>query len=273
MLFRVLKDTPLLTAAILPELLPLMNDTISRWDILGLAEQLLDSGYINKNIVLAWKKDLFNISENAIVQLRKDKEHTGWYENENMISLLGKLKEPDADAMLQKYLQQPNLYLKQAAAIALLENDQVVSPSHMTTMAVSRAQRISLYKELMKMNKVSLFPKQYLNQQLLSESEFYDTYSDEDYEIINMNFVGERIATWKGVKKKFYLFKVDISTEDDQQNFHLGIIGPYSLKYSQPETDVEVSVLYLDERFNSATIDADLKKCLEQEAKARERSE
>jgi hypothetical protein len=267
-LFNLLDyDSLALTASVFPDLLPLLRDSVNRYDIIQLTEKLLDSNFINSSTLLAWKKELFAIAHSSLKKLARDKEYDQWFRNHSLIRLLGKLKDPEANALLQKYILQPNLYLGYTATIALLQNNQPVPAAQFAKLAADNDYRTTLYYDLGKFKKRSLFPKQYLNQRSFAETELYDYFS-EDYEVKKITYIGERTATYNGEKKKFYLFKVDLSSEEEKM-IHLGIAGPYALSFKEPETSGEATGLYHEKDFNAATIDADfrayLKKIAEEE--------
>lgn len=260
--FGSLGDTLQLTATILPELLPLLSDTLAGPCMISLVEELLDSNLVDNKVVLNHKERLYNMAGIALKNTNEDEEVSWFYSYHTLIRLLTKLKEPAASQWARKFLLQSNLDVKYTAAIALLKAGQPVEAAELLKLAADKGQRIYLYNDLKKMNRLALFPKQHLTQQALAESELY-TYASDDNEVKKMTFIGERTAVYKGVRKKFYLYKVDMSYEDEKI-IHLGIAGPYPLKPAGLLTEVGAIGIYWEKDYNAATIDADLKAYLKE---------
>jgi uncharacterized protein YbaP (TraB family) len=260
-LFYKFSDSLELIAPIFPELLPLLNDSLAGPQIISLAEELLDSNLVDVRIVLNHKKQLYYMAETAL-KLLQDDEHFWWYNYHSLVRLLAKLKEPAANQWVRKYLLQSNMYLKHTAAVALLKAGQPVETTELLKLAADKEQRIDLYRELAEMKKLALFPKQYLTEQAFAESELY-SYASEDNTVKKITFIGERIVLYKGVRKRFFLYRVDMSYEDEKI-IHLGIAGPYGLKPAKPVTETKATGIYWEKEYNSAKIDTYLKAFLKE---------
>lgn len=260
-LFSSLEDSLELVAPIFPELLPLLKDSLAASSLISLAEDLLDSNLVDIRVLLNYKEDLYRQAGIGLKNLKLPDE-INWYNNNVLIRLLAKLKEPAAYQWVRKFLLQSNLYLKHTAAIALLKGGQPVEAAELLKLAADKEQRIDLYNDLKEMQKMAFFPKQYLTQQAIAESELYAQASDEN-DVKKMTFIGERVAMYKGVRKKFYLYRVDMSYEDEKV-IHLGIAGPYELKSAGIVTEARATGIHWEKEYDPATIDADLKACLEQ---------
>jgi uncharacterized protein YbaP (TraB family) len=256
-LFLKMTDTPALAATILPDLLPLLNDSLAGGKIVTLAERLLDSNLIDRQALLTFKGALCAKGTAWVKKLQKDREPEGVYDNHALIRLLGKLKDPQADMVLRKFLSQPNEHLAYTAISSLLKNDQPVPAVELSKVAADRYYRLDLYNDLEKLKKLSLFPKQYLTQQALAESELF-IYAREENTVNKMTLVGERIVTYKGQKRRFYLYRIDMS-EGDEKNIHLGIAGPYSLQTSKIQTYLDETGILWSKEYNASGIDKDLK--------------
>jgi len=256
-LFNPLGDSLELTTAIFPALLPMLKDSLAAGHIIYLAESLLDSNLLDVREVLKYKEELYRYADKAIKNFQANADEPDWLSSHFLISLLTRLKEPAANQWVRKFLLQSRLSLKYSAAIALLKAGQPVEAPQLLKLAAEKEHRVDLYNELKKMQKIALFPKQYLTQQALAESELYDVATDED-ELKKMTLIGERIAVYKGVRKKFYLYRMDMSYEDEK-NILLGVAGPYNIKPGALVTGASAVGIYWDKQYNAATIDADLK--------------
>ncbi|MBO9563711.1 MAG: TraB/GumN family protein [Niastella sp.] len=260
--FGLLSDTLQLTATILPELLPLLSDTLAGPNMISLVEQLLDSNLIESKVVLEHKERLFKMAGTALNNTNEEENFSWYYNYHSLIRVLAKMKDPAANQWVRKFLSQANLDVKYTAALALLKVGQPVPAVELLKLAADKGQRFYLYNELKKINKLALFPKQHLTQQALAESELYASASEEN-EVKKMTFIGERTAMYKGVRKKFYLYKIDMSYEDEKI-INLGIAGPYPLKPAGVMTGAGAIGINWDKDYNAATIDADLKAYLKE---------
>jgi hypothetical protein len=84
-----------------------------------------------------------------------------------------------------------------------------------------------------------------------------------------MTFTGERIVTYKGKKRKFYLYRIDMSSEDETI-MRLGIAGPYSIQPAKMQTEASETGIYWDKEYDAASVSRDLKEYLEAYEKAEE---
>lgn len=256
-LFNSLRDSLQLAAPIFPALLPLLKDSLAAMQVVYLADELLDSNLVDVKLLLNYKETLYRQADKALISLKLPDEEHDWYSDHVLIRLLAKLKDPGANQRVRKFLLQSNMSLKSTAAIALLKAGQPVESAELLKLAADREHRIGLYHELRDLQKIALFPKQYLTQQALAESELYTYVSDEN-EVKKMTLIGERVAVYKGARKKFYLYRIDMSYEEEK-NSKLGIAGPYNLKPGTLETEARVIGIYWEKEYNAASIDADLK--------------
>ncbi len=261
-LFNPLSDSMALVAPIFPDLLPLLKDSLAAGQIIYLAQDLLDSNLLDIREVLKYKGDLYRQADKTIKGLQANTDEPDWISNHYLIRLLTKLKEPAAYQWVRKFLLQSNQSLKYSAAIALLKAGQPVEAAQLLKLAADKEHRVDLYNDLQQLQKIALFPKQYLTQQAFAESEVY-TAATDDNEVKKMTLIGERVAIYKGVRKKFFLYRVDMSYEDEKI-IHLGVAGPYNLKPGALVTAASAVGIYWDKEYNAATIDADLKAFLKQ---------
>ena len=263
LLYGALKDSMSLTATtVFPEMLSLLKDSANSWQVISLAEDLLDSNLLTVHTLATYRNEIYDVVIAWLNELQQNGEADNWYVNSVLIRILGKLGQPEDFHLIQSYLTKNNRYIKYLAATTLLKYHQPVDTSVFTELAAENEYRLDLYEKLEELKKLSLFPKKYLTQQAFAESQLY-SYASDDYEVKEMKFLGERIINFKGERRKFYLFKIDVSYEDEEV-IHLGIAGPYALKATTPDTYGKATGLVWDKDFDEATIEEDFKEYIEE---------
>jgi uncharacterized protein YbaP (TraB family) len=260
-LYSLLSDSLELIKPLLPELLPLLKDPLTCWNMTSLVENLLDDSLVAISILTPYKKDLYTMSASALKEL-KDPEANDQYQYHSLVRLLPKLKDPVATQWARKFLLQSNIYLKKTAAIALLKSGQIVEATEWLKLGADKEMRTAVYNELVKLKKAHLFPKQYLTEQAFAESELY-SYATEDNDVKKITFIGERTITYKGQRKKFFLYRIDMTTEEETI-IHLGVAGPYGSKPAKPVSEAGVTGIYWGEEYDAAKLDAQLKAYLKE---------
>lgn len=260
-LFELLQDSLHLTKPIFTDLFPLFRDSLARWEMILLSQAMLDSQYVDITAIANHKQELYQMA--AIVTANKELEESIWYHQADLIRLLARLKEPAAWQWIRKFLNDPNKFLRYEAAISLAKSGQPVAAAEWQKIAADKELRISLYNDLQEMQQTTLFPKQYLTQQAMGESELY-AYASEDNDVHKITFIGERVANYKGGRRKFYLYKVDMSYEEEKV-IHLGIAGPYDPKPGKLVTESAATGIYWAKDYNPAAIDAHFKAFLKQQ--------
>jgi hypothetical protein len=116
---------------------------------------------------------------------------------------------------------------------------------------------------LVEVGKEKSFPSRYSSQESIAESDIYIIASNE-YEPSTVQFIGERMAEYKGAKQKFLLFRITYKFDDGDPETYLGITGPY-FRTKKVITSSEVAGMYLDEPFDAKKVDQHLKLYLEQQ--------
>jgi hypothetical protein len=258
----LLYDSLSLSAPLLPALMPLLKDTMSATQILDFAESLIDSGFIKANFLHDYKPDIFKLAGNTLEKLKQNSDLEDVYKYHVLIRILAAMNTPDAMAYVNQFAAQKNIYLKYTAVISLVKLNKPVNAQHLLQLAASNVYRNALFDDLKKEKKLSLFPKKYLNQQALAESDLYN-YIVEENEIKRLQFLGERIVNYMGKKSKFYLFKADMSNEDEN-NIKLSVAGPYSIKPGAALITYPAALgVYWDEEFRANGMDNLLKAYLQ----------
>jgi hypothetical protein len=250
-----LSDSLELAKDVYRDLLPLLKDSVSAWEIVSLVENLLDSNLVPVDHLIPYKQQLYSLADKALKQLKAGA--AGWYNYHTLIRVLPLLKDPVANQWTRKFLLQSNRYIKRTAALAMLRNKQPVEATEWLKLAADKELRPTVYSDLEELGKTNLFPKQYYTEQAFGESQLYALAADEN-EVKKMTFIGERIATWNGQRKKFYLYRIDLEAEDGIAS-HLGIAGPYGLKPGKPTVEADAVGIYWGEPYSATKIDSYLK--------------
>ena len=130
-------------------------------------------------------------------------------------------------------------------------------------MAEDKEYRLELYSGLEKLGRLKDFPKAFASQKSLAEAEIFVIASDE-IDVSGVRFVGEKIASFRGEKQKFYLFEVIAEKEDEEEGNFLGIAGPYSLKAGKLLTSSDAGGVYWEDYFQKDKIDQQFKEHLKE---------
>ena len=126
------------------------------------------------------------------------------------------------------------------------------------------------YKELLKLGKQELFPAEFLTQQLFAESYLYINASDDDddEDAAAYKFVEERVASIKGIQKRYFLFKTT-SVNDGETTSHLAVCGPFDMNRKSillKDDEKSIKVFY-DEKYNLANTNKLYKEFINDEQK------
>jgi uncharacterized protein YbaP (TraB family) len=249
-----LQDSLALTAGIYPSLQRLAKDTLYSPAIADLALQLMDSGFVRREIVLSAGDDFISAGRELLPALKASED----YEDGHMlylIRLIGRLGTPSSFQLLKEYAAVKNKYLLKGSVLQLAKNDQYVRPEVCSRIASDIAIRQDFYEELKKMNKTVLFPAEYLTQARFAESALYGLAADDEDETPRITFLKKRTAFFKGNQYLFYLYKVEYNSDEDS-TVYLGIAGGYDLAGLKLEPRKEISGLYWGKTFDAENIPA-----------------
>ena len=255
-----LKDSLSLTASLFPDILQLTSDAIFIGAFPGVLNDLLDSNLITTNILAPYVNNFYKYAQRELIRL-KDTDEYG-YLAISLIKLLGKLNMKESNQLLQRFLKAKQINVKENAAVALLKNSQVVDRVQLERIAADRDYRSDLYSQLVEVGKEKSFPSRYSSQESIAESDIYIIASNE-YEPSTVQFIGERMAEYKGAKQKFLLFRITYKFDDGETETYLGITGPY-IRRKKVITNSEMAGMYLDEPFDVNKVDQHLKVYLKQ---------
>lgn len=238
------------------QLMYLLKDSNTVTPLIYQVRKLLSEKKIKAADLAPYKNMVIDLAKKAAAVNMKDDEKRIWY-YDDVAAVLAALRDPAATAALRKMLSNPDVDMKLEVVNSLLSLNQPLPAAELLKIAADRSARLTLYDTLVGAKKLALFPKQYLTQRAFGESSLY--YSvDEDYELKNILFVGERIIKFKGKNQKFYLYKVSFDTEEGGS--YLGITGPYPVTpTTKLKQSSEADGIYYDEEYNASKLDTMLK--------------
>jgi uncharacterized protein YbaP (TraB family) len=253
MLQSALKDSLKLTSALIPEILPLMNDSSLMPVMVPVINDLIDSSLLPVSMVNKYKNVFFKTVEKILVRdmPHDDMDNNGW-EYRAWISLVQKFKGADVLALINKLQGSSSESISYLSLLEAAKKKLPLSKLAIDKLAADDYYRKDIYTMLNENNKLSLFPPAWLNQRSIFQSQLYNSLQ-EDLSIEKLEYVGERIRSVEGQKLKFYLFKVYLEEGDPV----LGIIGglPAASK------DVSIEAPYegqADDSYNSSLIGTQL---------------
>jgi hypothetical protein len=264
-LINIVSDTAELIKDIFPAATALYADSITGPGIARLANQFLDSNLVTAADILQNEKGLIDLATYQHGQYKKDKDAYPPY-NAEVISLLGKFNSDQSNAMLNKFLQLPDMWVKNNAILALIKNNKPVAESEIKKFASDKEWRTAFYESLKKINKVSLFPKEFYTQVKFAESYLQVSLSEEyEVDVKSMQLVKEKTVEIDGKMKRFYIYKV-VLNDDEDKTARFAVCGEFDMDKSKVALEYENQHAYLDydEVFSLAAVDELFKKYLDQ---------
>lgn len=253
-LTNALQDSLLLSVKLFPEVLKLYNESIIGSSLVRLSLYLIDSNLIGLENVKQYADLIYELSRRQLKELNAGPDVYPVYNN-SVIEMLGKLNTKQSIGLLNNFLMNRDTLARFNAALALLGIDQPVSPLVLHKLAADNEYRIDLFSSLQKINKASLFPKEFYTQQKFAESHLY-YYAYEDAEIISIQYLGEKIAKYNNKQKRYFLYKLNVK-EEDKRVAYLAVCGAFDLNRNNidvSEYDLQVNVFY-DETYNPSSIE------------------
>lgn len=248
-------DSLELTKILYPEILTLLKYEPYWDDITDYTIRLLDSGMVNRDILLPYTKDLFYIADTLLNGGTLAGEDVWSWKYSSLLELFGYINSAESNQYLQRFLKEKDLFLKSVAALRLVKNDLPVDPAELEKLAADNEYRLDLYNDLKELGKAALFPAKYQTQRYFAEAELYINASD-DYTPSSMDYIGERLAELNGKKMRFYLFKISFEEEEgDEPGTFLGIAGPYELDQKNLVTSNDATGYQYDEPYNKKQVD------------------
>jgi len=244
-----LTDSLGLTVGIYPVLQQLAADSIHATSIAGIANTLIDSGFIQLDKIRPAETDFINAAGKLLKPFLKD--NSGNYSVYQLLTLLGRFNTAASNKILKNYLAVKSPWLQKEAALELIKNTQPVPIAVLNSLAADKSMRYSLYNDLKDIKKKALFPARYLTQAYFAEAAVYNAATDDDEEEIDkMVFLFKKTARYKGKPYVFYLYKV-VSTFTDEPAGFLGIAGGYSVSGAALEPAIDISGIYRGKNFDA----------------------
>jgi uncharacterized protein YbaP (TraB family) len=222
-------DSLTLGRRIMPELLKHISDSLLSLPLSYLQQAMLDSSVMKHEEILPYRKEWINVARKRVQQLKADDtEYSGVFDTD-LVQLLLAYNDKEANSAVAGFLPLTPAYLKRFAAVGLLKNGVPLEPKYAEAIAADKYNRIEFYRELVEIGKEKLFPQKWLTQQHFAETYLYGSFDDDEpTKIIPL---GERIATFKGRKQRFFLYRLEYEFEDEKYTY-LGVSGPFNLKTS-----------------------------------------
>lgn len=247
-------DSLSLSKKLFPEAFRAIENTTMKWQVGHLASMLLDSGYLDIAMIKDHKQLLVDqVSE--LLSLSPEKLENSSYRYLPMITILGRLKDQEANVLIRKLAKMSELQVAEAALMALLDNGENVTVSDLLPLAKSDEYRATLYDKLSGENKLDLFPKEFLTQRLLGQSYVFSAAYEEGAPAVT--YLKEKTVEFNGKKQKFYLYKVTFGDgEDEEETNYLGVAGPFSLNIKEMKTDESGTGINWHDEFDAKKIDA-----------------
>lgn len=210
------------TAPIMPLLLSLPADSLSRPFVIELAGKLADSNLLTAAKILPFQSYLLRYAAIRTVYLSA---HFGSPQKSDgaLISLLGLLNTNASNAALREYLDMEFHDERVKAFTALLRNGKQKAED-IQNLAKDKSTRLDLYRILEKAGRLPLFPVAFRTQQLFSESAVYSTTMEferkppSSIDLLDMKTTG----TGNGLKRYFF-YKI----KSENGLTHLACAGPY----------------------------------------------
>jgi uncharacterized protein YbaP (TraB family) len=255
-------DSLELTRTLYPEILTLLKNQDFWQDVCDYTSELLDSNMLSSEVIRPYEKELNFIADTLLHGTEINEEEVWLFPYQSIVNLLGYQNSPASSKLLQQFVAGKDLYLKQAAIISLLRNNEPVGTKEIEKLAASNEFRIDFYDELKRVGKESYFTSKYHTQRYFAEAELY-SYGDEDYSPSSMEFIGEREVLFDGEKKRMFLFKVVFSNDEDKdKQTYLGIAGPYPLDAKITRTNNDATEIFYDEEYDKKQVDRHFKELL-----------
>lgn len=252
-----LRDSLQLAASLFPEAARFFGDSLLGDGMLRLADEAIDSNLLKKDILLDNLQLVFATANAELSRLKNDKDYYPMY-NANLVNVLEKINSQQAINLLRAFLKNADLDIKQNALLALLKLKQPVLPVEVRKLAADKIYRADFYAALKKIDHQQLFSPEFLTQAMFAESYVYNYASEEDDDGGDAvcKLIGERVATVKGKKQRYYLFKFSF-TYDGETTSHLAVCGSFDLDRKKVECIGEYADMriFYDDTFKASAID------------------
>jgi uncharacterized protein YbaP (TraB family) len=231
--FEQLQDSLALTATIVPELLPLLKDSVVLSGFATTILQLLDSGLLHQEQLLPYRDDIMGYTRKLARRLAVDKDD--WhYEDKQMIRLCARFNEKAGNALMRQLLHIKDASIALAALDGLLANKQPIDTALLRFIAADKTERLNLFRSLEKAGRTNLFPGAYKTAKALGQSEVFEYLNDDDDLDAStpITFVTARTITTPRGKRTVMFYKYTTG-----EATYLACAGPYDPQPGKLSTD------------------------------------
>lgn len=249
-----LQDSLALLTSIYPRLLKLAGDSAQGRAIAALGLELLDSNFISLSKLSEYQNDLIHNGLWIFQHAKPGVEPSLGWNDYKLVELLGRFNTEQSNKMLKDLLAIKDDEFIKDIIIELARNNQVIPATSMNKVAGNLKWRAELYKQLKKMNKISLFPKQFSSQAALSESMMFESANQDEDDPTKIQFLSKKIASYKGKKYLFYLYKVTYNSGDNATSY-LGVTGAFDTNSNSTDVAKDLSGIYIHDIYRSDKLD------------------
>lgn len=211
------------TARIMPQLLSIPTDSLSRPFVIDLAGKLADSSMLTATKLRPFQSYLLRYAAGRIAYLSTDAGSPRITDGA-LISLLGLLNTDSSNAALREYLEMEFHDERVKAFAALLRNGKQKAED-IQSLAGDKSTRLDLYRVLEKAGRLPLFPMAFRTPKMLSESAAYSTTMKFELEPpSSFDFLDMKIKGTGPALKRYFFYKI----RSKNGLTHLACAGPYS---------------------------------------------
>lgn len=220
--YRLIADLKNLSA-FLPDLLPLLNDSLFRPSVIAMISPMIDSGWVARNTLLPYRERIFTYADRRVRQLADSA--TGDIADRDLIRMLGFYNDTVSNAFLSRFLAVKDKFLCQRAITELLRNKQRVTAGAVRALAEDKAYRVATYNELKKYGRTGLFPAAYRTPKAIAVGLIAGSMDeDDDAEMDSLVFVTSVVRDIGAGKQRFFFYQVYISGRS-----YLACAGPFGV--------------------------------------------
>jgi hypothetical protein len=228
-----------------------LGNNVAMWDIIAaVTTSLLDSNLLAKAAIKEYGKYFTETAKRELAKTKEEVEENG-YTYSNLIRLLGIINTGESNELLKRFSKSNSKDIRLSTVAAMLGNNLPVDSKTIYTLAITDAYRHDLYDAMKQINKLKLFPAEFLTQKALGKSKLYD-YATDEYAPEEISYTGERTVLYKGKQQKFFLYKVSLGEDE----VYLGVAGPYSINPKDLVSTHEATGLYWDKTYDAKTIES-----------------
>jgi uncharacterized protein YbaP (TraB family) len=188
-------------------------------------DSIPDQSLVNSNkkfLIEGLEKNL-NAYKNAPDTLKADYAEI----LENISSMLYLMRPDDeVNEIIEKLIKSKDLETQLNACLALIENGKKVNARMLSNMLrANNYQAYQFIRKISEIKKMSALPKEFFSQRKVAELALWNYFFDSSDGIPDsLNFLKEKIITYKGEKVRVYVFKFVYEHNEDSE--YLAISGP-----------------------------------------------